>query len=72
MNVTLTDAPNVSDIISDNAANIPPRAWPLTTAVMYSEGNKPDIPNNPPDRIAVATKKRLKVYKTSLTSQISL
>lgn len=34
---------------------MPPNAWPLTTAVIYSDGNKPDIPNKPPDRMAVAT-----------------
>lgn len=51
----LTEAPKVSDIISARAANIPPNACPLTTAVIYSEGNNPDIPNNPPERMAVAT-----------------
>lgn len=42
-------------MISASAANIPPKAWPLTTAVMYSDGNRPEMPNKPPERIAVAT-----------------
>ena len=42
-------------MISANAAKIPPNAWPLTTAVTYSEGNRPEIPKIPPPKIAAAT-----------------
>lgn len=54
----VADAPKVSDRISVSAANIPPSDWPLTKAVMYSDGNWPQIPNRPPPRMAEKTKKK--------------
>lgn len=59
-NAVCTDeAPIDKLIICTTAANIPPSAWPPTTAVMYLGRNFPMIENKLPDKIALDTKIRL-------------
>lgn len=53
--VVLGGASNVRTSINARAVKMPPKAWPLTTADMYSDGKSPAIPNKPPDMTAEQT-----------------
>ena len=53
--VTIAGASNVSTKMNASAVKIPPKACPLATAVIYSEGKSPAIPKRAPDITAEQT-----------------